>query len=71
MPKKASSEEIEDEDLDYEEIWDGICRVAARPAGVSAGRAKAILADAGHHAYGHTGIVEAVEVVVAALHRHS
>jgi hypothetical protein len=53
------------DDIDEEEIWDGICRVAAKRAGVSVESAKAILAEAGYHAYGHAGIVEAVEVVAA------
>ena len=42
-----------------------ICKVAGKHAGISAERAKAIHESEGFHAYGHTGIVEAVEVVVA------
>jgi hypothetical protein len=51
-------------DIDDEFIWDTICQVAAKKAGVSADRAKAILASHGFDAFHHTGIVEAVEVVV-------
>lgn len=55
-----------DDDIDEEEIWDGICKVAAQRAGVTPERAETILANAGYHAFGHTGIVEAVTVVVEA-----
>jgi len=41
------------------------CKVAVKHAGISAERAKAILESEGFHAYGHTGIVEEVEVIVA------
>jgi hypothetical protein len=49
-----------------ERVWDGICKIAAKRAGISPEGAMAILEDAGFHAYGHAGIVEAIEVVVAA-----
>ena len=51
------------DDTDDEEIWACICRAAAKQAGVSVQTATTILEDAGFHAYGHTGIVEAIDVV--------
>jgi hypothetical protein len=64
---KASSGTIdpEDDEIDDEESWTNICKVAGKHAGISAERAEAIHESEGFHAYGHTGIVEAVEVVVA------
>jgi hypothetical protein len=56
-------DEIEDDDIDDEEIWNWICQTAAQRAGISTERAKAILEDAGFVAHYHTGIGEAVEVV--------
>jgi hypothetical protein len=53
---------IEDDEIDDEEIWDSICEVAAKMASISIEKAKELLDDAGFHAYGHTGIVEAVEI---------
>ena len=58
-----ADDEIDDE-IDDEEIWAGICKAAAKRAGISAKQAQAILEDAGYHAYGHIGIVEAIEVVL-------
>jgi hypothetical protein len=54
----------DDDDLDDEEIWENICRIAGKKAGISTEKAKAVLERAGFHAYGHTGIVEAVNVVL-------
>jgi hypothetical protein len=54
----------EDDEIDDEEIWDSICEVAAKMASTSVEKAKELLEDAGFHAYGHTGIVEAVEIVM-------
>jgi hypothetical protein len=54
----------EDGEIDDEEIWDSICEVAAKMGSISVERAREILEDAGFHAYGHTGIVEAVEIVI-------
>jgi len=59
----------EDDDIDDEEIWNWICQAAARRAGISAEKAKSILEDAGFVAHYHTGIDEAVEVVVQAARR--
>ena len=59
----------EDDDIDDEEIWNWICQAAARRAGISTERAKAILEDAGFVAHYHTGIGEAVEVVAWAARR--
>jgi hypothetical protein len=56
-------DEIEDDDIDDEEIWNWICQTAAQRAGISTERAKAILENAGFVAHYHTGIGEAVEVV--------
>jgi hypothetical protein len=52
------------DDVDEEEIWRFICNAAARRAGISVERAESILEDAGYHAYGHTGVVDAVEIVL-------
>jgi hypothetical protein len=68
----TDDDELDDEDdgsMTDEEIWDSICQFAANRAGVSVERARAILYDAGYYAYGHTGIVEAVDVVSHALGR--
>ena len=56
-------DDIEDDDIDDEVIWNWICQAAAQRAGISTERAKAILEDAGFVAHYHTGIDEAVEVV--------
>jgi hypothetical protein len=59
----------EDDEIDDEEIWDSICEVAAKMASISVEKSKEILEDAGFHAHGHTGIVEAVEIVMVAPQR--
>jgi len=46
----------DDDDVDDELIWDRICQ---KPPLIRT-EAKAILDAAGFHAFGHTGIVEAV-----------
>jgi hypothetical protein len=56
-------------DTEDDEIWMSICKIIAKRAGISPERAKAILDSEGFHAYGHTGIAEALEVVVAAIGR--
>jgi hypothetical protein len=58
MPRNHEIDEI-----DVEVIWERICEIAASRAGISPERAEAILDDNGFDAYGHTGLVEAVEVV--------
>jgi hypothetical protein len=60
--------EDDDDDLDDQEIWMNICNMAAKRTDISVERAKAILGE-GFHAFGHTGIVEAIEVVVAEVGR--
>ena len=61
----------EDDDTDDDdEIWAQMCGHIARRAGISAERTTAILWNAGYHAYGHTGLVEAFDVVFNALGRH-
>jgi hypothetical protein len=52
-----------DRQMTDEEIWEDICKIAAKQAGISIERAKAILADAGFDAFDHTGIAAAVKVV--------
>ena len=62
----------EDDDTDDDdEIWAQMCGHIARRAGISAERTTAILWNAGYHAYGHTGLVEAFDVVFNALGRKS
>jgi hypothetical protein len=46
-----------------ERVWDGICLLCAKQTGISPGRTRAILESRGHHAYGHAGINDALEVV--------
>ena len=48
-----------------------MCGHIARKADISAEQATAILENAGYHAYGHIGLVDAFEVVFAALGRRS
>jgi hypothetical protein len=50
-------------DGDDEQVWDEICRMCAKKTGVPFERAKAILESRGYHAYGHAGIVDALETV--------
>jgi hypothetical protein len=57
----------EDDDLDEEKVWLGICQVAAKHTRISVQRARAILEDAGYHAYGHLGIMDAIDVIEHAL----
>jgi hypothetical protein len=72
--KRWAEEDLDDDDdcIDYfieecEEVWDGgICTIAARQANISLAQAQAILAESGYTAYSHTGIAEAVEIVIAA-----
>jgi hypothetical protein len=47
--------------------WDSICRLSAEKMGVSPREARSILEDHGYHAYGHTGINDALEVLEWAL----
>jgi hypothetical protein len=56
---------MDHEGRDDEEIWEGICAVAAKQAGIPIAQAKAILANAGFHEFGDAGIVEAVDIVVS------
>jgi hypothetical protein len=49
-----------------ERVWDYICEVCAKETGVSPETAKAILESRGYHAYGHTGISDALEAVAEA-----
>jgi hypothetical protein len=53
-----------DSDYDEDEIWAFICEYAAEYAGISVERAATILEDAGQHAFGHTGVVNAVNTVL-------
>jgi hypothetical protein len=53
----------DDDEIDEGEIWEGLCVVAAKHAGISIERAQAVLENAGYHAYGHIGILDAVNVV--------
>jgi hypothetical protein len=55
------------DNIDEEWIWESICDMAAGRAGISVERAREILEAAGYHAYRDMGIVEATEVVVAAV----
>jgi hypothetical protein len=52
-----------------DEIWEIICKAAAREASISIEKAKAILDDAGLTAYHHTGISPAIKVVVSEMKR--
>jgi hypothetical protein len=52
-----------DDTVDDERVWESICAIAGKYAGVSPQQARTILEAAGFHAYGHAGIVEAVEIV--------
>jgi hypothetical protein len=52
-----------------EEIWEMICKAAAKKAGIPIEEAKAILADAGFDAFDHTGIFRAVKAVERATRR--
>jgi len=61
----------EDDDIDDDAIRAQMCSHIAWRANISAERAAAILWDAGYHAYGHTGLVEAFDVVFNALGRRS
>ena len=61
------SEDIDE--IDDEEIWTNICQMAAQRAGISIERAKTILEDAGYHAYGRAGIVEAIDIVSSGRRR--
>ncbi len=54
---------INDDDFDEEEIWDGMCKTIAGISDLSATKVKAMLADAGFHAFGHCGIEDANEIV--------
>jgi len=73
MPRKNTihifhpEEYDETTDEECEEIWMSICATAASKTGISPERAKSILDSAGFYAFGHTGVVEAVEVVVDAV----
>jgi hypothetical protein len=57
-------------ELDDDEIWASICRIAAKNANVSIERARAILEDAGQTADNHIGITEAVETVLWVARRN-
>jgi hypothetical protein len=59
--KKRIDEDVDN--IDEEEIWESICVIVAGMSGVSAERATAILDAAGFHAFGHTGILDALKVV--------
>jgi hypothetical protein len=51
-----------------EETWEWICNYAAEKAGLPIEAAKAILDEAGLHAYRHYGIVDAIETVTGRAH---
>jgi hypothetical protein len=53
-------------DMTAEEIWEAICKAAARKAGIPTEQAKTLLADAGYSADHHSGIVPACKVVAHA-----
>ena len=46
---RESTIDPEDDEIDDEESWMNICKVAAKHAGISAERAKAILESEGFH----------------------
>jgi hypothetical protein len=62
-----SEPEEEIDDVDEEGIWETMCKVVAKRTGISIDRAKALLEASGMHAYGHTGLLDAVETVADAL----
>ena len=51
------------DDCDEEEVWESMCKLVAKNCGVSVEWAKAVLDAAGFHAFGHTGILDAMNVV--------
>jgi hypothetical protein len=61
------SDDDDDDETDDEAMWAWICEYAGRQAGISAERARAILEEAGFHAYGHGGAFEAIEIVTEAV----
>ncbi len=69
MVREITIDPEDDDELDDEEIWTSMCEMTAMQTGISAERAKALLEREGFHTYGNTGIVEAIEVVVAAVGR--
>jgi hypothetical protein len=51
-------------EIDDDETWARICRMAAKEASVTVERARAILEDAGQTADSHNGVMEAIETVL-------
>jgi hypothetical protein len=51
-------------EMDDEAIWASICRMAAKDAGVTVERARAILEEAGQTADSHNGMMEAIDTVL-------
>lgn len=49
--------------IDEQEIWEGVCEVAAQMSGVSVDRARALLDAAGFGPFGRGGILEEINIV--------
>ena len=62
-----SKTEDEDDDIDEEEIFEGMCACTARQTGIPIERVKAIVDAAGLHAFGHCGIVDMIELTRACI----
>ena len=59
-----ANDDIDDDDAEETElVWDEICMMCAKMTGIPFERAKAILESRGYHAYGHSGINDALETV--------
>jgi hypothetical protein len=67
--KRQLEEDEGDDEIDDDEIWASICKIAGEYADVSAERARTILEDAGQTADDPIGITEAIETVLWAVRR--
>ena len=60
----TSHASYDEEEIGDEEIWENVCKVIARRAGISFEQAQTILEENGYSAYGHAGILDALNTVL-------